>query len=98
MVPFIPHLANECLLNLKCKDVNKWPKINTKVLETINVNMVIQVNGRTRDVLNMKNNLSEKEVLKIVKDKSKAKKYFFGKKEKKVIFVKNKIINFIISD
>ena len=41
------------LLNLKCKDVNKWQKL-LKVLEAINVNMVIQVNGRTRDVLNMK--------------------------------------------
>ena len=28
MIPFTPHLANECLELLKCKNIDKWPKIN----------------------------------------------------------------------
>ena len=98
MIPFTPHLAHECLSNLNCKDTHKWPKINEKVLENVKVNMVIQVNGKTRDVLNVKKNLSEKEIDKLVMKSSKANKYLINKKIIKTIFVKNKIINYIIKN
>tara|TARA_B100000575_G_C23026436_1_gene591053 strand:+ start:26 stop:925 length:900 start_codon:yes stop_codon:yes gene_type:complete len=96
MIPFTPHLAYECLQLLKCKDVNKWPEINLKVIEDSNVNMVIQINGRTRDVINIKKDLNEKEIFHIIENSSKAKKYIIDKKISKTIFVKNKIINYII--
>ena len=49
MTPFVPHLAYECLSNLNCKNSNIWPKINEKALENINVNMAVQINGKTRN-------------------------------------------------
>ena len=98
MIPFTPHLANECLLNLNCKDKNKWPNINKNVLNRIKINMVIQINGKTRDVLSMEKDSSESEINKLVKNTSKAEKYLKGKKITKTIFVKNKIINYIIKD
>ncbi len=98
MIPFTPHLANECLSNLKCKEVNKWPTINKKALENANINMVIQINGRTRDVLNITKNLSENEIENLIRRDSKAKKYLIDKKIIKTIYVKNKIINYIIKD
>ena len=30
MIPFIPHLANECLEKLNVKNVDKWPKLKRK--------------------------------------------------------------------
>ena len=27
MIPFIPHLAHECLELFNCKDVDKWPSV-----------------------------------------------------------------------
>ena len=30
MIPFTPHLANECLTNLNCKESNKWPRLIKK--------------------------------------------------------------------
>ena len=76
MVPFTPHLANECLSNLNCKEVNKWPKINDKILKNTKINMVIQVNGKTRDVINVSQDLNENEINKIIKDASKANKHW----------------------
>ena len=58
--------------------------------------IAIQVDGRTRDIVNVKTNLSENEVNRIIKKESKARKYLFNKKIIKTIFVKNKIINYII--
>jgi len=98
MIPFTPHLAYECLSNLSCKEVNKWPKINEKVLENIKINMVIQVNGKTRDVLDIKKDLKETEINKLIMKSSKANKYLINKKIIKTIFVKNKIINYIVKD
>ena len=98
MIPFTPHLAHECLSNLNCKEANKWPKINEKVLENIKINMVIQVNGKTRDVLNIEKNLNQTEIDKLIMKSSKANKHLINKKIIKTIFIKNKIINYIINN
>ena len=93
--PFIPHLANECLENLKCANTDRWPvvdKLNT--LEEVKI--AVQVNGKTRDIISIKKDMSEKETHKLIVEKSKAKKYIENKKINKTIFVKNKIINYII--
>ena len=60
--------------------------------------MAVQVNGKTRDVINIKKDLVEKDVNNFIVKNSKAKKYLDGKKAIKIIFVKNKIINYIISN
>ena len=95
MVPFTPHLASECLELLGCKNVDEWPKIDQKYI--INQSkLAIQVDGKTRDIIEVKQNLMEEEINKLVITKSKAKKYLENKKILKTIFVKNKIINYII--
>ena len=95
MVPFTPHLAHECLSNLSCKDINKWPKIDDKILNNIKINIAVQVNGKTRDILSIDKNLAENDVDKIIRKSSKANKYIDGKKIIKTIFISNKIINYI---
>ena len=62
------------------------------------IKMAVQVNGKTRDVINIKRDLMEKDVNNFIIKNSKAKKYLDGKKTMKIIFVKNKIINYIISN
>ena len=96
MIPFTPHIAHECLSNLKSEHTNTWPKINKNILENVKVNMVIQINGKTRDVLKIKKDMSEKEVEKLTKKTEKAYKYLKDKRIIKTIFVKNKIINYIV--
>ena len=94
MLPFTPHLALECLEKLGCDDTTNWPKINKNLSSEIKV--AVQVNGKTRDIIEIKKDLNEEEVNKIIYKNSKAKKYIENKKIKKTIFVKNKIINYII--
>ena len=97
MIPFIPHLAHECLEMHKCKSTNVWPEISQKnLLEKIN--LAVQINGKTRDIINIKKNLEEKDIYKTIINHSKAKKYIEDRKIIKTIFVKNKIINYIISE
>ena len=94
MMPFTPHLANECLELLKCKSVDKWPEIKKNEVEKIN--FAVQVNGKTRDIISVKKNTDKEKINKVVLDNSKAKKFIENKKIFKTIFVKDKIINYII--
>ena len=96
MIPFTPHLAHECLEFTNCSDFSNWPKIDKKnILDDIS--LAVQVNGKTRDVINIKKDMDEKSITKIINQSSKAKKHLDRKKIIKTIFVKNKIINYIVS-
>ncbi len=94
MIPFTPHLAYECLELHNCKSLNKWPEREKNTLEEIKI--AVQINGKTRDIINVNKNLDENEIFKIILNSSKASKYIHEKNIKKTIFVKNKIINYII--
>ena len=99
MLPFTPHLAYECLELLKCKNSENWPEIDQKkLLNKLNIKMPVQINGKTRDVINIKKNLMEVEIHSLILKNSKAKKFIEKGKIIKTIFVKDKIINYIISD
>ena len=98
MMPFIPHLANECLKKLEATNTSRWPEIKKNVLNFTEIDLVIQVNGKKRDLIKFKKNAQEKDVTSKVLTISKAKKYLENKKIVKTIYVKNKIINYIVND
>ena len=95
MIPFTPHLAYESLEFLKCKNINQWPKIEKDNIFK-QVKFAVQINGKTRDILEIEKDLNEDEVTKVVLNVSKANKYLQNKKIIKTIFINNKIINYII--
>ncbi len=95
MIPFTPHLSYECLEMFKCKNVDKWPKIDLSSISE-EIKLAIQVNGKTRDILLMEKDLDIKKINKLVIERSKAAKYLKDKNITKTIFVKNKIVNYII--
>ena len=95
--PFMPHISNECLLLLNLKNDNKnWPKFNAAILKNEKTNIAVQINGKTRHVLNLKKDLNTEEIQAFCSQDEKVMKYLNGKKINKVIHVKNKIINFLI--
>ena len=94
-IPFIPHLANECLEIHNCKINDNWPEIKKNLKEK--VKMAIQINGKTRDVINIDKDIEQDVVNNLVLKESKAEKYVKNKNIKKTIFVKNRIINYIIT-
>ena len=96
MSPVMPHFANECLEMLKSGNKNKWPTYDEKFIEDESINVVIQINGKKRGLLNLKKDTDEKELLSLIKKDETINKLIEGREIKKQIFVKNKIINFII--
>ena len=96
--PVIPHLTNECLDDLGLNNNIKWPEYDEKILEKEDVKFVIQINGKKRAILNTKKEILEKDLLEIVKEDKTVNKYLKDKNIKKVIFVKNRLMNILINE
>ena len=99
MSPVIPHFSNECLENLKLSNSNKafrWPEINKDILIADKIKFIIQFNGKTRGILEIKTGLNEEEILDKIKDNPKINKYINDKSIKNKIFIPNKLINIIV--
>ena len=96
LVPFVPHLANECLQNLNAKSSHKWPEILQKEITNLKIKLVIQVNGKTRDVIDIDRDVDEKKVINLISKKDKIKNFLKGKEIVKHIYIKNKLINLVV--
>ena len=96
LIPFTPHLANECLEEMNEKEVDEWPTINKKIFSKIKIKVAIQINGKTRGIAEVGKDLSEKQFLSEIKKIEKLSKLIENKDINKVIYVKNKIINFLV--
>ena len=95
ITPIIPHFSSECLEVLNVKNI-EWPSIDESILKEETVNIVIQINGKKRGLMNAKYEISEEEITALIKKDKKISKHLSGKIIKRKIFVKNKLINLII--
>ena len=96
MMPVIPHFASESLKLLGVEKKYEWPIIEKKLLVNDTINYVIQINGRKRSLIKTNPNITEENLLKLVKKDENINKYLSNKNIKKKIFVPNKLINIII--
>jgi len=97
--PFIPHFTSECfeeLSKFKKFPLNEWPKTQEKFLIEEKINLVIQINGKKRDILNIKKDLEEEKILELMNENKKLKNYINSGQIIKKIFIPNKIMNLII--
>ena len=94
MTPILPHFANECLSIIKAKNFT-WPEYNISMLKEETINIVIQINGKKRGLIQSKPNISEEKLFEIIKNDEKIIKYFDQKNIKKKIYIKDKILNII---
>jgi leucyl-tRNA synthetase len=96
MSPVIPHLTNECLEKFKFKENFQWPEIDKKYLIKDQNLVVIQVNGKKRGTISITDDLKEKELINLIKNKQIISKYLDNGELIKTIYIKSRLINFII--
>ena len=95
-IPFTPHLAYECLEQIGDAETDKWPMTNQKFILDEKIKIAIQINGKTKEIIEVKKNLDETSAVKESKKNKKIESSLMNKKIIKTIFVKNKIINYLI--
>ena len=74
----------------------EWPIVNKKFLVSEEINIVVQINGKKRSIINCKKGIKEDSLIKVIKQDIKLNKFLENKKNIKTIFVKDKLINLII--
>ena len=96
MMPIIPHFASECISVNNFNTILNWPSYDEKMLIEENVNIVLQINGKKRNLINVNRDINEEDLLNIIKNDKNIQKQFDIEKQKRIIYIKNKIINIII--
>ena len=96
ILPIIPHFASECIKGIGVEDSSVWPSVNEEFLIEKTKKIVVQINGKKRDLIEAKSNISESELMDIINSNKNLLKYFENKTIKKKIFVPNRLINIIV--
>ena len=96
MSPVIPHLAFECLNKFNDIKEFKWPDVIEEHLKISEKIIVIQINGKKRNTITIKNDIEEEDLIKKIKEMKLIDKYIKNEKIHKTVYVKNKLINIII--
>ncbi len=96
MSPIVPHLANECLERFNKKNNFKWPDIDKKYLIKNQKLIVIQVNGKKRNTITIEDEFNEKELVNLIQSKQIISKYLKDGELIKTIYIKDRLINFLI--
>lgn len=102
LAPFAPHITeelwSEVLKNKFSIHQQPWPKYDPKLAQEEKVEIVVQVNGKLRDRLELESERAgeQETVEKLARESEKVKTYLANKKIKKTIFVPGKLINFVV--
>ena len=99
--PFTPHIASEIwekITKTKNLHLQPWPLFKEDLLQEDQFNIVIQINGKKRSILKAKNGTDEKYLFQMSLEIDSVKKFLENKKIIKKIYIKNKLINFVVHD
>ena len=102
VAPLAPHITEEIFQQgRKSKKTfqsihdSPWPKFDKKYLVAETIKLAVQVNGKTRAVLDVAAGLDQPAAESAARQGAKVAKYLTGE-VKKVIFIKDRLINFVL--
>ena len=99
LAPFAPHISEEIwhlIGNSKSVHLEKWPVFDEDALRENSYELVIQINGKVRDKINVEINISDDEIKEKTLVRTNVKKWIDNKTIRKIIIVKGRIINIVV--
>lgn len=100
LAPFAPHFTEsiwrEVWGNKSSIHQQTWPEYNEKLLEAEVISLVVQINGRVRDKIELPAGASQDQAIAAAKQSAKIQKWLKNKKIQKTIFVPNKLVNLVL--
>ena len=99
LAPSVPHLAEE-LWQLTGHEYSihnqTWPSWDEDLAKEDEITLVIQVNGKLRDRINVPASITEDEAKEKARSSEKAKSHLEGKQTIKEIYVPGKLVNIVV--
>lgn len=99
LTPITPHICHRLWQELNAGQMIEdasWPDVDATALEKSKVELVIQVNGKLRGKLEVSPGEDQESVQKRATDVENVSRYIAGKTVRKVIFVQDKLVNFVV--
>ncbi|HAF17863.1 MAG: leucine--tRNA ligase [Thermoanaerobacterales bacterium] len=99
LAPFTPHFAEELwevLGNKGSVHEQPWPQVDREALKEEEITIVVQINGRVRDHIQVPVGLDNKKMEEAVLSQPKVANLIQGKELVKVICVPNKLVNLVV--
>lgn len=99
LCPFAPHLAEECweMLGEQSSITHgRWPEYDAELAVDEQVSMAVQVNGKTRGTIHVPQGAGQEAVEDIARSDVSIARHITGHELVKIIFVPERIINFIL--
>ena len=99
LAPFVPHVAEEMWEHLGYEGSvhdQQWPTYDESALVKDTVEIVVQINGKIKEKINIAGDSSKEEMEKIAVENDKIKALTEGKNVVKIIAVPNKLINIVV--
>jgi leucyl-tRNA synthetase len=96
--PFAPHLAEELWERLgqtSLLTLESWPSFDPNLARDHVLTIAVQIMGKTRATLEVPVDVEQEVVVRLANQNLTIANHLKGKEIKKVIFVKNKILNFV---
>ena len=96
--PFVPHISEEMWDKINNEGLcatTSWPNTKKSFRKNL-IKLPVQINGKTRSLIEVKNDEEKNKVLEKVMDDIKIIKYTKSKKILKTIYIENKIVNLVV--
>ena len=101
LAPFAPHLTEEIwhasLGHEKSIHLESWPSYNPALLVMSLVSVAVQINGRTRAVIEIAPNLSQADAVSVAIANESVARHLGGKKPDKIIYLAGRLLNLVVS-
>ena len=96
---YAPHIAEELWERLGHERLwqTAWPEADPAMLERATFELVVQVNGRVRDRLELDARLSEADLVAAAKASPKVQAFLDGKEIQNAIVVPQKLVNLVVA-
>lgn len=99
LAPFAPHITEElwemCGMEPSIHE-QKWPEYDEDLLEDETFQLVVQVNGKVRDIVTASRAISQDQAMELAMQREKVQKWVADNEPSRVVFVPGKLINFIM--
>jgi leucyl-tRNA synthetase len=101
VAPFAPHIAEELWERLGHEDSlfvgDQWPSFDEAKTVEDAVRIAVQVNGKLRGTVEMAKGAEEADAVAIARAEENVARHLEGVTERKVIYVKDRLVNFVVS-
>jgi leucyl-tRNA synthetase len=100
LAPFAPHLAEELWSRLGHTTTlayAPWPTWDEALIQDSTVTYAVQVNGKLRGQVELAPDVGEADAIAAAREVENVRRFLEGQVEKKVVFVKGRMVNFVVA-